>query len=195
MNHAQNIKNIINDIKLTHPNETSKGWEPILRVYPQSKILIIGQAPGIKTQLENDVFKDRSGDRLREWMGVDNDLFYNSKLISILPMDFYFPGKGKTGDLPPNKEIAYKYHAQLIDQMPNLKLIILLGTYANKYYLKDQMKNNLTETIRNYEQYLPTYFPLVHPSPLNQRWMAKNRWFETDVLPVFLATVQAALID
>ena len=161
MNHAQNIKNIINDIKLTHPNETSKGWEPILRVYPQSKILIIGQAPGIKTQLENDVFKDRSGDRLREWMGVDNDLFYNSKLISILPMDFYFPGKGKT----------------------------------NKYYLKDQMKNNLTETIRNYEQYLPTYFPLVHPSPLNQRWMAKNWWFETDVLPVFLATVQAALID
>lgn len=181
------IEKIINQIKIDHPLETKKGWEPILRVYPETKILIIGQAPGVVTQEKNEVFLDKSGDRLREWMGVDKTRFYNSKEISILPMDFYFPGKAKSGsgDLPPNKNIAKKYHPAIIKEMPSLELIILLGAYANKYYLNEHMERNLTETVRNYQNYLPKYFPLVHPSPLNQRWEAKNPWFQSEVLPAF----------
>ena len=126
-------------------------------------------------------FKDKSGERLREWLGVDSDFFYNSKLISVLPLDFYYPGKGKSGDLPPRLECADKWHKLLISNMPNIELIILIGFYAQKYYLGNKVKKNLTETVKNYKIYLPKYIPLVHPSPLNFRWFNRNPWFEENI--------------
>ena len=177
-----------------YPEYTKKGWEPIFMVYPKSKILIIGQAPGIKTQELNDVFRDKSGDRLRSWLDVDEETFYKSGLFSVLPLDFYFPGKAKVGDLPPNKDFTRKWHPLFLDYMKDVELIILLGNYAIKYYLNDHMKKNLTETVRSYSDYLPKYFPLPHPSPLNQRWEAKNPWFNEDVIP-HLKQIVHSIID
>lgn len=160
---------------------TKNGINPIFTAYKESKILIIGQAPGLKTQEQGIPFKDKSGERLREWLGVDSDFFYNSKLISVLPLDFYYPGKGKNGDLPPRLECADKWHKLLISNMPNIELIILIGFYAQKYYLGNKVKKNLTETVKNYKIYLPKYIPLVHPSPLNFRWFNRNPWFEENI--------------
>ena len=115
-------------------------------------------------------------------MGIDKELFY-SKRIAIMPMDFYYPGKGKTGDLPPRRFIAEEYHPEILAMMPEVRLTILIGKYSVDYYLKKRAKKNLTETVRCYQEYLPEYFPIVHPSPLNFRWQAKNPWFESEVVP------------
>jgi uracil-DNA glycosylase len=172
---------------------SKQGYNPIFRAYEEARIVIIGQAPGIKTQLRDDVFRDESGDRLRAWMGIDESMFYDSKLVAVLPMDFYYPGKALTGDKPPRKDFADKWHPQLLACMPKVELIILIGVYAQKHYLGVNMKKNLTETVKSFEVYLPTYFPLVHPSPLNRRWMAKNPWFELEVLPVLKKTITTIL--
>jgi uracil-DNA glycosylase len=172
---------------------SKQGYNPIFRAYEEARIVIIGQAPGIKTQLRDDVFRDESGDRLRAWMGIDESMFYDSKLVAVLPMDFYYPGKALTGDKPPRKDFADKWHPQLLACMPKVELIILIGVYAQKHYLGVNMKKNLTETVKSFEVHLPTYFPLVHPSPLNRRWMAKNPWFELEVLPVLKKTITTIL--
>ena len=160
---------------------SDKGIEPLFSAPRTAKILIIGQAPGIKAQESRIFFNDKSGVKLREWMGIDNELFYNSGLIGVVPMDFYYPGKGKNGDLPPHLECADKWHKLLISNMPNIEIIILVGFYAQKYYLGNKVKKNLTETVKNYKIYLPKYIPLVHPSPLNFRWFNKNPWFEENI--------------
>ncbi len=187
------IEKIREEIMQDEPEFTEKGWVPIFYAHPKAKIVLIGQAPGIKTQLKEDVFRDKSGDKLRMWMGVDEEVFYESNLISVLPLDFYFPGKAKTGDLPPRKEFAKKWHPRLLALMPEVELVVLIGSYAVKEYLKDDMKKNLTETVRHYDEYLPKYFPLVHPSPLNRRWEVKNLWFEERVVPEFRKTVQTII--
>lgn len=187
------IEKIREEIMQDELEFTEKGWVPIFYAHPKAKIVLIGQAPGIKTQLKEDVFRDKSGDKLRMWMGVDEEVFYESNLISVLPLDFYFPGKAKTGDLPPRKEFAKKWHPRLLALMPEVELVVLIGSYAVKEYLKDDMKKNLTETVRHYDEYLPKYFPLVHPSPLNRRWEVKNLWFEERVVPEFRKTVQAII--
>ena len=179
----KNLENIIKEIKEANPKYTNMGWEPILQVYAESRILIIGQAPGIKTQEAKNVFLDESGKRLREWLDVSEDTFYNSKMISVLPMDFYFPGKGKSGDLPPNKDVAKIWHPRILACMENVEITILLGAYSNKVYLGDKMKSNLTNTVKSFREYLPEYLPLIHPSPRNQIWISKNPWFKADLLP------------
>ena len=173
------------DIMLDVDNKvySDKGIEPLFSAPRTAKILIIGQAPGIKAQESRIFFNDKSGVKLREWMGIDNELFYNSGLIGVVPMDFYYPGKGKSGDLPPRKNFAHKWHPRVLELMPDIKLIILVGKYAQDYYLKDEKEKNLTETVKNYKKYLPKYFPIVHPSPLNFRWQAKNPWFLEEVVP------------
>lgn len=189
----ETIEKIRKEIMQDNKEFTDLGWEPIFRAYPESRIVLIGQAPGIKTQLLGDVFRDPSGDRLRSYLGIDENTFYDSKLVSVLPMDFYFPGKAKTGDKPPRKDFANKWHQRILDCMPDTKLIILIGMYAIKYYLKDEMEKNLTETVKQYNQYLPTYFPIPHPSPLNQRWEAKNKWYKEEVVPKLQEAVRNAL--
>ena len=162
---------------------TDEGIEPLFSAPSTAKILIVGQAPGIKAQESKIFFNDKSGVKLREWMGIDDEIFYKSGLIGVVPMDFYYPGKGKSGDLPPRKNFAKKWHAKVLELMPNLELIVLVGKYAQDYYLGNNKKQNLTETVYNYKQYLPRYFPIVHPSPLNFRWHNKNSWFIQEVVP------------
>ena len=172
---------------------TDEGIEPLFSAPSTAKILIIGQAPGIKAQESRIFFNDKSGVKLREWMGIDDDIFYKSGLIGVVPMDFYYPGKGKSGDLPPRKNFAKKWHDKVLELMPNLELIVLVGKYAQDYYLGNEKQQNLTETVFNYKQYLPRYFPIVHPSPLNFRWHNKNSWFIEEVVPELKKRVKEIL--
>lgn len=190
------IKTIAAEIAADPENNiyTEQGIKPLFHASPDAKILIIGQAPGQKAQDNRELFSDQSGNRLRDWMGLAEDMFYSNK-VAILPMDFYFPGHGKTGDLPPRKGFADKWHPRLLAEMPEIQLTILIGQYAQKYYLKDHAKRTLTETVKSFETYLPDIIPLVHPSPRNQIWMSKNPWFEQDVLPVLKQRVQESLGD
>ncbi|HEL2685041.1 TPA: uracil-DNA glycosylase family protein [Streptococcus suis] len=161
---------------------TNKGIAPLFQAPSTAKILIIGQAPGLKTQEKGRLFDDASGDNLRKWLGVDRQTFYESGHFAILPMDFYYPGKGKSGDLPPRKDFAPKWHQLILDQLPKLELTILVGNYAQTYYL-EQSQRNLTERVKHADDYLPTYFPLPHPSPRNNIWQAKNPWFQAEIIP------------
>lgn len=172
---------------------TAAGVEPLYHVTPDATIIIISQAPSRKAQESMVFWNDPSGDRLRDWMGVSKDEFYNSGKIAVMPIDFYYPGKGKSGDLPPRKGFAEKWHAPLLAGMPKLQLKLLIGAYAIKYYLGANREKTLTATVRNFDHYLPEYFPLVHPSPLNYGWLHRNDWFASDVLPVLKAQVRQAL--
>lgn len=163
---------------------TKNGIFPLFKATKVARIVIVGQAPGRKAEETRLFWNDPSGDRLREWMGVTREEFYGSEYLAQLPMDFYYPGKAKTGDKPPRKGFAEKWHPRLLAEMPNVKTIFLVGSYAQKYYLGDKRKENLTETVKNFRAYLPTYLPLVHPSPLNIGWLKRNPWFESDVIPV-----------
>ncbi|MGY3765120.1 uracil-DNA glycosylase family protein [Vagococcus vulneris] len=180
------LKEIFNDIKDDPMNKdfTDRGIDPLYSADKNATIMIVGQAPGQKAEASRMYWNDQSGDRLRDWIGVSREKFYSTDKIAILPMDFYFPGMGKSGDLPPRKGFAEKWHPKLIEQMPNLELIILVGSYAVHHYLNLKTSVKLTDIVRDYNHYLPRYFPLVHPSPRNQIWMRKNPWFDTDVLPV-----------
>ncbi len=171
---------------------TERGISPVFQVSGDAKILIIGQAPGRKVEESGIPFNDKSGEKLMRWMGIDRDVFY-SPAIAIVPMDFYYPGKGKSGDLPPRKFIAKEYHPEILGMMPDIQLTILIGKYSMDYYLKDNKKKNLTETVAAYKEYLPKYFPIVHPSPLNFRWQAKNPWFEEEVVPELQKRVREIL--
>ena len=184
-------KDIMSDID--NKKYSDKGSEPLFSAPRPAKILIIGQAPGLKAQESKIFFNDKSGVKLREWMGIDNEIFYNSGLIGVVPMDFYYPGKGKSGDLPPRKNFASRWHAKVLELMPDVELIILVGKYAQDYYLKDKKEKNLTETVKNYKKYLPKYFPIVHPSPLNFRWHNKNPWFLEEVVPVLQERIEKIL--
>ncbi|MEO9870313.1 uracil-DNA glycosylase family protein [Ekhidna sp.] len=160
------------------------GANPVLSAHPQSKVMIIGQAPGAVVHKTGIPWDDKSGERLRQWLDVDKSTFYDPQEIALIPMGFCYPGKGKTGDLPPRPECAPQWHDSLFKQMNKSKLIILIGTYAQAYYLKETRKRTLTDTVKNYSEYLPDYFVLPHPSPRNNIWMKKNEWFEEELLPV-----------
>lgn len=190
----ETLQNIIKEIENDSRNKTytERGIHPLLQVHPQAKVLIIGQAPGQKTEAAGRLFQDASGERLMDWLGVDENVFYGRQ-IAILPMDFYFPGKGKSGDKAPRAFIYKTYHPRLLQLMPEVELTLLIGQYAVKRYLKDRMKRNLTETVRAYREYLPEVMPLVHPSPLNFRWQAKNPWFAEAVIPALKARVAEVL--
>ena len=169
---------------------TEQGINPLFAAPKNPRINIVGQAPGLKTQQAGLYWKDKSGDRLREWLGVDEETFYQSGYFAVLPMDFYFPGHGKSGDLPPRKGFADKWHQPILELLPDIELTILIGQYAQKYYLHQKGTVKLTETVQHYQDYPPDFFPLVHPSPRNQIWMAKNPWFEAEVVPELQALVQ-----
>lgn len=158
------------------------GVRPVLQIDSKAKILIAGQAPGRKVHESGVPFDDASGDRLREWMGVSKDTFYNAKEIAILPMGFCYPGKGKTGDLPPRPECAVAWRTQLLKQLPQLKLTLVIGQYAQSYHLAEN-RLSLTETVKAWQNYWPSVVPLPHPSPRNNGWLKKNPWFENEVIP------------
>ncbi|XDD49269.1 uracil-DNA glycosylase family protein [Leptospira sp. WS92.C1] len=155
---------------------------PILRANVKARILLIGQAPGLKVNSSGVPWQDVSGDRLREWMGIDSDMFYNEEKIAIIPMGFCYPGKGKSGDLPPRPECAPEWHPKLLSLLPNIQLTILIGQYAQERYLQTNRKETLSATVQAFKKYNP-YFPIVHPSPRNQIWLKKNPWFLKELVP------------
>lgn len=169
------------------------GPRPVLVASSEAKIIIIGQAPGTKVHKTGIPWDDPSGKQLRKWLGISDETFYDEREIAIVPMGFCYPGKGKSGDLPPRPECAPLWHNQLLEKMPNVELIILIGMYAQKYYLQKEAKKTLTETVKNYKDYLPNYFILPHPSPRNRFWLTKNPWFDEDVLPVLKEKVRTTL--
>jgi uracil-DNA glycosylase len=156
---------------------------PIFSVSKDSKILIIGQAPGQKVQNSGVPWDDQSGNELRRWLHVSKEQFYDTKLFGLMPMGFCYPGKSAIGDLPPRPECAPLWHHQLLDKMKTVKLILLIGQYSQKFYLGDRFKPTLTENVKSYKEFLPKYLPLVHPSPRNKIWQKKNPWFESEVIP------------
>ena len=174
---------------------TDRGWRPVYSASPHSRIVIVGQAPGRVAQESGKPWNDISGQNLRRWLDVTEEQFYNPELFALVPMDFYYPGKGKHGDLPPRREFAEKWHSRLLDRMTEVKLTILVGAYAQKFYLAGQAKRDLTETVASYNDYLPKYFPLVHPSPLNFRWRKRNPWFAGEVIPALQRVVREVLAD
>ncbi|WP_338031629.1 uracil-DNA glycosylase family protein [Diaminobutyricibacter tongyongensis] len=169
------------------------GYAPLYAAGACARIAVIGQAPGRKAQESGIAWNDASGIKLLQWLGVSETQFRNPELFALLPMDFYYPGKGTGGDLPPRKDFAARWHPQLLELMPEIRLTILIGQYAQQHYLAGRAKRNLTETVHAFEEYLPATIPLVHPSPLNFRWQAHNPWFVVDLLPVLQEYVAAAL--
>ncbi len=159
------------------------GPRPVLTAHKKSKIVIIGQAPGAAVHKSGIPWDDKSGKNLRSWLNINDETFYNPEKIALIPMGFCYPGKGKSGDLPPRKECAPLWHNPVLSQLEEVELVILIGKYAQDYYLGKTALKNLTETVRNFKTYLPKYFVLPHPSPRNNIWKAKNEWFEKEILP------------
>lgn len=169
------------------------GTNPVLRANRKSKIAIIGQAPGSIVHKTGIPWDDKSGQRLREWLGVDKTTFYNEEIFALIPMGFCYPGKGRSGDLPPRKECAPLWHDALLKQMQNIELTLLIGNYAQNYYLKDNKYETLTETVKNFYYFYPNTLPLPHPSPRNNIWLKKNDWFQQDLIPILKDRVLSIL--
>lgn len=169
------------------------GPRPVLNASENSRVLIIGQAPGHKVHLSGIPWKDPSGDRLREWLNVNEDQFYDPDNFAIVPMGFCFPGRGKSGDLPPRPECAPLWHQHLLTKMKDIRLTLLIGAYAQKYYLPAYKKETLTNLVRDYKKHLPQYLPLPHPSPRNKFWLKNNPWFEEEVVAELQKLIRLAL--
>ncbi len=179
------MKELFEEIR-AHPTNRSLlslGYDPVYAADERARVLVVGHAPGIKAQTTKIPWGDASGERLKKWLGITEEEFRNPELFALVPMDFYYQGRGTSGDNPPRKCFASLWHPRLLELMPKIELIIPAGQYAIKYYLDKSMGRNLTETVRNFEAYLPEYFPIVHPSPINNRWLVKNLWFEEEVVP------------
>ncbi len=168
------------------------GARPVVQAQESARILIISQAPGMAVHKSGIPFDDRSGDTLRDWMGIGKEVFYDQRQIAIVPMGFCYPGKGKSGDLPPRSECAPLWHEKILSFLSNLQLTLLVGAYAQKSYL-DPPKPTLTETVASFRDYLPQYLPLVHPSPRNIGWQQKNPWFKHELVPELQSLVQEIL--
>lgn len=169
------------------------GPRPVVQLSRDSKIVIISQAPSRRVHETGIPWNDASGKKLKSWMNVTDEIFYNPSYISILPMGFCYPGKDISGDLPPRPECAPLWHPQVFKYFKHKPLILLIGQYAQRYYLKKSFKGSLTETVRNYASYLPEYFPLPHPSPRNQNWVMINTWFISEAVPELQKRIQACL--
>ena len=168
------------------------GPRPVLQVSEQARILIAGQAPGIRVHKSGVPFDDASGNRLRDWLGMSPEQFYDDNIVAILPMGFCYPGTGKSGDLPPRPECAPAWRGALLEQMHCIKLTLVIGQHAQKWHLPNPDKN-LTETVRNWQNYAPKVVPLPHPSPRNNFWLKKNPWFEKSLLPSLKELVRSAV--
>lgn len=170
------------------------GPRPVLRASPTAQVLIVGQAPGTRVHASGVPWDDASGRRLREWMGVDDATFYDAARIAIVPMGFCYPGRAGSGDAPPRRECRTTWHPRPHPLLPDVRLTLLVGQYAQAYGLGDRRKPSLTGTVRAWREYLPDAIPLPHPSPRNVGWFKANPWFEGDVLPALREGVRALLV-
>ncbi len=181
----KDLKSLLVDIRRCKECESHLplGPRPILAADLQSKVLIVGQAPGVRVHESGVPWDDPSGQRLREWTGISHDDFYDETKVALVPMGFCYPGTGKGGDLPPRKECAQLWHEQLLSHLQNVKLTLVIGSYAQQYHFGKRNKRNLTETVKAWKDFAPAAIPMPHPSPRNNRWLKKNPWFGEEVLP------------
>jgi uracil-DNA glycosylase len=169
------------------------GPKPILQAGSHSKILVVGQAPGRITHGRGLPFDDVSGDRLRDWLGVDRESFYDPRHFAMLPMGFCYPGTGKGGDLPPRPECAENWRQPLIERLPDIQLTLVIGQYAQAWHLGKRCGRTLSETVANWRSFWPRVLPMPHPSPRNNRWLKQNSHFEAEVIPELRARVTELL--
>ena len=165
----------------------------MLQVHPRARILIAGQAPGRKVHHSGIPFDDASGDRLRDWLGIDKATFHDAGRIAILPMGFCYPGTGRSGDLPPRPECAATWRTRLLGAMPAIELTLVIGRYAQAWHLPDSCRATLTETVAAWRDHGPGMLALPHPSPRNNLWLERNGWFEAEVIPALRERVRRAL--
>ncbi|WP_372877159.1 uracil-DNA glycosylase family protein [Spongiibacter marinus] len=191
----ENLQQLLNEVAACRLCESALplGPRPVLRVAQEARILIIGQAPGLKVHNSGLPWDDPSGDRLRGWLNIDREQFYRDARLGILPMGFCYPGKGKSGDLPPRPECAPTWHERLLQQMPQIEVVLLIGQYAQKRYAGDDEKN-LTERVRN-QSLDGRFISLPHPSPRNIRWFKQNPWFDEQLLPSFQRRIHPLLSE
>ncbi len=202
---ASNLDHLLCDIRACRICEASLplGPRPVLRASATARLLIVGQAPGTKVHASGVPWDDASGKRLREWLGMDADTFYDVSNIAIVPMGFCYPGKaglgkagaGKasSGDAPPRPECRATWHPQLLPLLNNVRLTLLIGQYSQDYFLGKRRKSSLTETVAGWREYMPEHLPLPHPSPRNIGWFKANPWFESDVVPALRERVRTVL--
>jgi uracil-DNA glycosylase len=170
------------------------GPRPVMRGWPTSRLLIISQAPGTRVHETGISFNDRSGDRLRLWLGIDRTAFYDESKVAILPMGLCYPGVDRQGgDRPPRPECAPLWHPRVLSVMPEIKLTLLVGSYALKRYLPAMAKRSMTEIIQDWRQFRPAYFVLPHPSWRNTGWLKRNPWFDEEILPALRLAVSETL--
>lgn len=167
------------------------GPRPVLRASETARILIVGQAPGVRVHTTGTPWDDLSGERLRAWMGVDKETFYDKSRIAIIPMGYCYPGRGTGGDMPPRRECATLWLDQLLARLPQIELTLLIGQYAQRHFLGNRRKPSLAETVRAWRECAPDFIPLPHPSPRNQPWFKQHPWFERQLVPVLRARINA----
>lgn len=170
------------------------GARPVIQFDPAARILIASQAPGRKVHQTGVPFNDASGDRLRDWLGLSREAFYDPALVAIVPMAFCYPGKGKSGDLPPRPECAPRWRAGLLQRLQRLQLTLVIGQYAVACHLPEE-RDGLTQAVQHWQRYWPDLLPLPHPSPRNVGWFKRNAWFERDLVPLLQARVQTVLAE
>jgi uracil-DNA glycosylase len=169
------------------------GPRPVLAAAATARVLIVGQAPGLRVHQTGIPWNDASGERLRGWMGVDGALFYDASRIAIIPMGYCYPGRGNGGDKPPRRECATLWLDQLLSRLPQLELTLLIGQFAQRHFLGTRRKRSLADTVKGWEAYAPDYLPLPHPSPRNQPWLKHHPWFERRLVPVLRARISTLL--
>ncbi|MBL8977003.1 MAG: uracil-DNA glycosylase family protein [Gemmatimonadetes bacterium] len=167
------------------------GPRPVLQAGESARILVVGQAPGLRVHTTGVPWDDPSGERLREWMGVGRDAFYDAARIAIIPMGFCYPGRGPSGDLPPRRECATLWLDRLLARLPRIELTLLVGQYAQRHFLGPRRKESLAATVEAWQEYAPQFLPLPHPSPRNQPWLKRHPWFELEVVPLLRARIHA----
>ncbi|MEZ0606704.1 uracil-DNA glycosylase family protein [Paraburkholderia sp. IW21] len=166
------------------------GPRPIVRAGADARILIVGQAPGARVHASGIPWDDASGDRLRNWLGIDATTFHDESQFAIIPMGFCYPGRGNGGDKPPRRECAQLWLDSLLEKLPKIQLTLLIGQYAQQHFLGSRRKPSLTETVRAWREYAPAFVPLPHPSPRNQPWFQRHPWFESEVLPMLRERIE-----
>ena len=166
---------------------------PIFQLNPTAQILIASQAPGIRAHNSGIPFNDPSGNRLRQWMGISREVFYDATRIAILPMGFCYPGTGKAGDDPPRPECAITWRETVLAQLPNIELILTIGQYAQAWHLGLRRKKTLTQTVTAWQEYWPRILVMPHPSPRNNRWLQRNPWFEQEIVPIIQQRISTLL--
>lgn len=169
------------------------GPRPVLQAAASARILIVGQAPGARVHATGIPWNDLSGERLRQWMDVDTTSFYDPAKIAIIPMGYCYPGKGKSGDLPPRRECANLWLDHLLAKLPNIELTLLIGLHAQRHFLGSRRKASLTSTVQAWQEFAPEYIPLPHPSPRNTAWFQRNAWFGHELVPVLRERVRLIL--